>query len=151
MCGEISQVHSFVSSYSSMMHYWNFKEKWQTNMQKRRADNSDKRKSPWRPIASLGEMKAFIGVCVATVFLKLLDLYDYWQQSYWLFEIGQWNEHMSRERERELKTSLGTWSFVTRKSTNLNQGMAKTNLHLTNFTKWEGSWANFYQSMTKSG
>ena len=68
------------------------------NAEKKRADNPDKHKSPWRPITSVGEMKAFIGVCVAMGILKLPDLHDYWQKTYRLFEIGQWNEHMSRER-----------------------------------------------------
>ena len=44
------------------------------NAEKKRADNPDKHKSPWRPITSVGEMKGFIGVCVAMGILKLPDL-----------------------------------------------------------------------------
>lgn len=57
-------------------------------------------------IKSLSEMKAFIGVCVAMGMLKHTDLHDYWQKSYWLFEIGQWNEHISRERFKDIMAYL---------------------------------------------
>lgn len=76
------------------------------NSEVKRAENPEKHKSPWRPITSLSEMKAFIGFCVAMGILKLPDLHSYWQKSYRLFEIADWNEHMNRERFKSIMRYL---------------------------------------------
>ena len=76
------------------------------NAERKRTENPEKHKSPWRPITCLSEMKAFIGVCVAMGILKLPDLHDYWQTSYRLFEIIEWNEHMNRDRFKAIMRYL---------------------------------------------
>lgn len=76
------------------------------NAERKSTENPEKHKSPWRPITCLSEMKAFIRVCVAMGILKLPDLHDYWQTSYRLFEIIEWNEHMSRDRFKAIMRYL---------------------------------------------
>lgn len=45
-------------------------------------------------------------ICCMHGILKLPDLQDWWQKSYWLPEIGQWNEHMSRKRYKGIMRYL---------------------------------------------
>lgn len=58
--GESSPVICFMFFWDDALY-----EMTNKNAGKKRADNPDKHKSPWRPISILGEMKASIVVCVA--------------------------------------------------------------------------------------
>ena len=64
----------------------------------KRRSNPEKHKTKWSEIENINEMKAFFGICVAMGILKLPEIHLYWQRKYSLFEIADWNQHMSRDR-----------------------------------------------------